>query len=129
MENNEEKTVNENTGVANANDDKLITILSYFGILWIVSYILYGNKKSEYNAFHLRQGLGLIILYFVVMIFSIHTRIHSDPWLVGYIRIVYPTVCFLDNGSNWCCSRNSKTTTPSRKINTRYFKRYKIVFP
>jgi uncharacterized membrane protein len=83
MENNEEKTVNENTGVANANDDKLITILSYFGILWIVSYILYGNKKSEYNAFHLRQGLGLIILYFVVMILAyILAYIPILGWLV-----------------------------------------------
>jgi uncharacterized membrane protein len=83
MENNEEKTVNENTGAVNANDDKLITILSYFGLLWIVSYILYGNKKSEYNAFHLRQGLGVIILYFVVMILSyILAYIPILGWLV-----------------------------------------------
>ena len=70
MENNEEKTVNENTGATDPNDDKLIAILSYFGILWIVSYILYGNKKSEFNAFHLRQGLGMIILYIVAMILA-----------------------------------------------------------
>jgi len=63
MENTEEKTVEQNTGTPNANDDKLIGILSYLGILWIVSYILYGSKKTEYNLFHVKQGLALLITF------------------------------------------------------------------
>jgi hypothetical protein len=54
MENNEEKTVNENTGVANAqDDDKLIhNIELSWPFMDCMRIILYGNKKSEYNAFH-----------------------------------------------------------------------------
>ena len=63
MENTEEKTVAENTGAADPNDDKLIGILSYLGILWIVAYILYGNKKTAFNLSHVKQGLGLLITY------------------------------------------------------------------
>lgn len=62
MGNSEEKTGTENTG-ANPNDDKVIAILSYLSLLWIVAYILYGNKKSEYNLYHLKQGLGLLMAY------------------------------------------------------------------
>jgi len=68
MENTEEKTVNENTGAANPQDDKLIGILSYLGILWVVAYILYGSKKTEYNLFHVKQGLGLLIAYLATWI-------------------------------------------------------------
>ncbi len=79
MENTEEKTVNENTGVADANDDKLIGILSYLGILWIVSFILYGNKKTEYNKFHVKEGLGLIIFWAALYILS---------FIMAYIPII-----------------------------------------
>ena len=47
------------------NDDTLIAIISYFWILWIVAFALYGKKKSEFNLFHLRQGLGLLIISFI----------------------------------------------------------------
>ena len=79
MENTEEKTVNETTGAANPNDDKLIGILSYLGILWIVAYILYGNKKSEFNLYHLKQGLGLIIIMVGLWIAS---------FIIAYIPII-----------------------------------------
>ncbi len=53
---------NQNTSGATPQDSTAIGILSYLGILWIVAYILYGNNKTEYNIFHLRQGLGLFII-------------------------------------------------------------------
>jgi len=46
----------------NSSDSKAIGILSYLGLLWIIAYFLYGNNKTEYNLFHLRQGLGIFIL-------------------------------------------------------------------
>ncbi len=79
MENNEEKTVNENTGATNANDDKLIGILSYLGILWVVAFILYGNKKTEYNKFHVKEGLGLFIFIVAIYVLS---------FIIGYIPII-----------------------------------------
>lgn len=65
MENlDEQETSMEQSG----NDDTLIAILSYFGILWIVAYVMYGKKKSAFNLFHLRQGLGLNILLVIAYI-------------------------------------------------------------
>jgi len=43
-------------------NSKLIAILSYFGIGWIIAYILHSNGKSDLGAFHLRQSLGIIIV-------------------------------------------------------------------
>jgi len=69
---NTENTGTQNTVTPNAQDDKIIGILSYLGLLWIVAYILYGSKKTEYNLFHVKQGLGLFItmigVYVVCMI-------------------------------------------------------------
>ncbi len=51
-------------------DDKAITIFSYLWILWIAAYILYEKKKSDFNLFHLRQGLGLFIIWIINVILS-----------------------------------------------------------
>ncbi len=51
-------------------DDKAIGILSYLGILWIVAYIMYGNKKTEYNLFHVKEGLAVLIAWIAFMILS-----------------------------------------------------------
>lgn len=61
MENIDEKntdTVESSPGT----DSKAIGILSYIGLLWIIAYIMYGKNKTEYNTFHVRQGLGLFII-------------------------------------------------------------------
>ncbi len=79
MENLDEQNVDNTTGGDSANDDKVIGILSYLGILWVVAYILYGKKKSEYNIFHLRQGLGLFIIWIGL-------------WIVGYIMAYIPLI-------------------------------------
>ncbi len=84
MENLDEQNVENTTGGDSANDDKLIGILSYLGILWVVAYILYGKKKSEYNLFHLRQGLGIFIL---LIINTIIGRIPVIGWLSIFIGI------------------------------------------
>jgi len=67
-----ENTTQQNQGVTtpNAQDDKVIGILSYLGILWVVAYVLYGSKKTEYNLFHVKQGLLLLILIVGLVIVS-----------------------------------------------------------
>ena len=95
MENNEEKTVNANTGVANPEDDKLIGILSYLGLLWIVAFILYGNKKTEYNKFHVKEGLGLFI--FIVAIFILNFIMLRIPFIniLWAILIIFIYIFYL----------------------------------
>ena len=84
MENLDEQNVDNTTGGDSANDDKVIGILSYLGILWVVAYILYGKKKSDYNIFHLRQGLGLFIIVIANMIIG---RIPVIGWLSIFIGL------------------------------------------
>ncbi len=46
-----------------ATNNMAVGILSYLGIiLWIIAYVIHGNGKTAYGAFHLRQGLGLAIV-------------------------------------------------------------------
>lgn len=41
---------------------KLISVLSYLTLFgWILAMFLYGQQKSDFSRFHLRQSLGLII--------------------------------------------------------------------
>lgn len=51
------------------NHDKVISILAYIPLIgWIIALILNSDKigtEKTYNAFHLRQGLGLFILYLI----------------------------------------------------------------
>jgi uncharacterized membrane protein len=82
MENTEEKTVQQTPAAPNAQDDKLIGVLSYLGILWVVAYILYGSKKTEYNLFHVKQGLGLIIVWVAL-------------WVIGFVCAYIPVLGFI----------------------------------
>jgi len=76
---NTQNTGTQGSGTPNAQDDKLIGILSYLGILWIVAYILYGSKKTEYNLFHVKQGLGLIIVWVAL-------------WIIAFIAAFIPVI-------------------------------------
>jgi uncharacterized membrane protein len=41
---------------------KIVSVLSYITIVgWLVALFLYGDQKSSFARFHLRQSLGLIL--------------------------------------------------------------------
>jgi len=79
MENIDEKNM-ESTETGSGTDSKAVGILSYLGLLWIIAYILYGKNKTEYNTFHVRQGLGLFIL-------AIGNMIIGKIPVIGFISI------------------------------------------
>ncbi len=60
--------------------DKTISILAYIPFVgWVIALILNSDKPSDektYNAYHLRQGLGLFIVYLLYTIFK---------WLITWI--------------------------------------------
>jgi uncharacterized membrane protein len=60
--------------------DKTISILAYIPFVgWIIALILNSDKQvgeKAYNAYHLRQGLGLFIAYLLYSILN---------WLVTWI--------------------------------------------
>lgn len=42
--------------------NKVIAVMSYLTLFgWLIAMFLYGQQKSDFARFHLRQGLGLII--------------------------------------------------------------------
>ncbi|MBN1250933.1 MAG: hypothetical protein JXR51_14030 [Bacteroidales bacterium] len=88
MENLDENAQTQ-TPESNANDDKVIGILSYLGILWVVAYIIYGNKKTDYNLFHLKQGLGLFIVIIVLMIIGSLLVIRWFSWIFYIAYLVF----------------------------------------
>lgn len=57
------------TNPASPMDGKTMAIISYITIIgWVISYIQYGNNKSQLAAFHIRQSLFLMLCAFVVCI-------------------------------------------------------------
>lgn len=69
---------NKNTQQKSAKEDLLLALVSYFSPLgWVLAYIIYfdENKKTAFNAFHLRQSLGVsisaIIIFTGVWIISV----------------------------------------------------------
>ena len=45
-------------------DPKIIAIISYLTFIgWIVALVLNSSKKAEFASFHIRQSLGIILLF------------------------------------------------------------------
>ena len=54
-----------------ANDNKLMAILSYFSLLWLVPFLTKAHETSPFVKFHLNQGIllvGLQVVYWVLHI-------------------------------------------------------------
>ena len=98
MENLDEQ--NGTNGGDSSNDDQLIGILSYLGILWIIAYILYDKKKSEINLFHLRQGLGLFIILIAIYITGYLPVIGRLSWILylGWLAFTVIGIIAAANG-------------------------------
>jgi uncharacterized membrane protein len=63
--------------------DKTISILAYIPFIgWLIALILNSDKpagEKSYNAFHLRQGLGLFIVYLAYSLLN---------WLITWIPLI-----------------------------------------
>lgn len=69
---------------------KLFSVLSYFGILWIVG--LLAAKDDPYVKFHVNQGLLLFLLEVAASIVMV---IPIIGWIVGAVAYVFSFVCFI----------------------------------
>lgn len=55
-----------------ANEDKTVAILSYLTLIgWIIAFVLHGNNKTRLGSYHLRQGLGLMVLVTGFLFFNL----------------------------------------------------------
>ncbi len=83
-------------------DGKTIAIVSYLWLVgWVIALIMHNNNKSELGAFHLRQTLGLMILWFCVWVINVVLVLMDIPfvgwifslalfvlWLLGFIGAI-----------------------------------------
>lgn len=69
--------------IAPATEDRTVAILTYITIIgFIIAIVMHSSKKTALGAFHLRQGLGLLITGLVI-------------WLPGMIISFIPVINFL----------------------------------
>lgn len=76
---------------ADAKENQLISFLCYFGLLFLVPYLLRPN--SEFVKFHSNQGL---ILFIAGMIANVAANVVPFfGWLVGVAAAIFTFACFL----------------------------------
>ncbi len=68
-----------------SDNGKTVGIISYLWLIgWVIALIMHNDKKTELGAFHVRQALGLMILWIIVSIINFVLGIAGIPF-VGYI--------------------------------------------
>jgi uncharacterized membrane protein len=76
--------------------DKTVSVLSYIPLAgWIIALIMNSDKSGEeksYNAFHLRQGLGLSI---ISLLYSILNGILFYIPFLGKLANLIIVICFI----------------------------------
>ena len=89
---NEQANQNQNYGhpANDAEDNKLISILCYFGILFLIPYLT--KPESPFVKFHSNQGLILLIFSLAV---GVASRIPFLGWIIGAVCGVFIFVCFV----------------------------------
>lgn len=90
---------NENNSLINLNSDngKTVAIVSYLTIIgWIIAYVMYGNKKQQLSAYHIRQSLGIMItgvLFYVLQFMLLFVPFIG--WLISIIMIPLGLLLFV----------------------------------
>ena len=86
----------ENQSVEDGKTLAIVSYLTYIGT--IIAFILNNEKKNEFAAFHLRQAVGLGIIFLLVELltaFSFHGILKSAfyifllvLWIIGFIGAI-----------------------------------------
>jgi len=68
------------------NEDKTVAIVAYLTLIgFIVAVVLHGQKKTRLGAYHLRQSLGLILLFVAGGLVAV---IPLLGWLVWFVVLI-----------------------------------------
>jgi len=97
------------TAVTDAAEDKSVAIVSYLALIgFIVAVIIHSNKKTKLGAFHLRQTIGLFLMYVCCVV------ILTIPILgvLIFFPPLYCAVCILDHGPHFSHQRPDETHAP-----------------
>jgi uncharacterized membrane protein len=68
------------------NEDKTVAIVGYLTLIgFIIAVVLHGQKKTRLGAYHLRQSLGLMLLWIAGGLFNIVPILGLLVWFVVLI--------------------------------------------
>ena len=71
-----------------SDNGKTIGIISYLTLIgWIIALVMHSSNKTEQGAYHIRQSLGLIVLYVAVWI--INFVIEDHEFLLNHLSFGY----------------------------------------
>ena len=74
------------TPVTVVSEDKTVAIVSYLTLIgFIIAVVLHGQKKTRLGAYHLRQSLGLMLLWIAGGLFNIIPFLGLLVWFVVLI--------------------------------------------
>ena len=86
-----------NTPISDSEENKLISVLCYFGLLFLIPYLT--KPDSPFVRFHSNQGL-------VLMLFVIAARVAAIipilGWIIGIACWAFALVCFIIGIINVC---------------------------
>lgn len=96
-QNNQQPNYNYSRPANDAEDNKLISILCYLGILFLIPYLT--RPDSQFVKYHSNQGLVLFLLYLITGAVS---NIPFLGWVVGAVCGVFAFVCLILGIVNVC---------------------------
>ena len=91
------QNLNYNQQTSDAEENKLITILCYFGILFLIPYLV--KQDSQFVKFHSNQGL---VLFLFSLISGIASKLPFIGWIIGLACGIFVLVCFILGIVNVC---------------------------
>ncbi len=79
-----------------SDNGKTVAIISYLTpVGWIIAYIMNNNSKTTYATFHLRQALGINLLWFLLGIINPFVDIAVLGWIFELGLIVFWVLGFV----------------------------------
>ena len=78
-------------------ENKLISILCYFGILFLIPYLT--KPESPFVKFHSNQGL---VLFLFALVSGVVSKIPFIGWIIGMVCGIFVFVCFILGIVNVC---------------------------
>jgi len=74
-----------NVEIRLTDNGKTVGIIAYLWLIgWVIALVMHNGNKTEYGAYHIRQALGLMILWLAVTIINTILAFAGIPF-VGYI--------------------------------------------
>lgn len=79
-----------------SDNGKTIGIIAYLTLIgWIIALVMHNGNKTEHGAFHIRQSLGLILLYVLVYILNMVIGIAILGWVLSLALLILWILAFI----------------------------------